>query len=313
MLPDFNRLKVFYYVYTGKSVISAAQVLNVTQSAVSQNLKKLEYELNTQLFTRLHKKLVPTYEGEKLFNILKPFFVELENGLQSIKETKIKPSGLLRIGAPSEFGKMHLPEIFASFRKLHTDVTFALSLGNPESIMGDLNEGKIDFGLVDTFLREKEFSGIYSIEPVIDEEVVLISSSKYYDDVLKGDTSFENIVDKEYITFYSKATSLKIWYKYHFGKFISGFNIVLTVDSAHGLISGVKNHMGLGMMASHLVYEDIQKGDIIPIGTGKKDIVNKISLLQLQDKIPSLTEKTFQKHFKAFMGQEEIIARFSKL
>ncbi|MCP3925469.1 MAG: LysR family transcriptional regulator [Desulfobacterales bacterium] len=313
MLPDFNRLKVFYYVYSGKSVISAAQMLNVTQSAVSQHLKKLEEELKTLLFTRLHKRLVPTYEGERLFEIIKPFMVELESGLQSIKDTKVKPSGLLRIGAPAEFGKIQLPEIFASFRQKYPDVTFTLTLGNPEYLINMLNEGQIEFALIDTFLTQKDFSGIYSIEPVIDEEIVLIASSKYYEEVLKRDTSFENIVDKEYITFHAKGMILKNWYRYHFGKMISKFNIVLNVDSALGLVSGVKSHMGMGVMASHLVHEDIQKGDIVAIGTDKKDILNRISLVQFQDKKPSLTEKTFQNHFRDFMKQDHVTAKFSKI
>ncbi len=313
MLPDFNRLKVFYYVFTGKSVISAAQMLNVTQSAVSQHLKKLEDELKIQLFIRLHKKLVPTYEGERLYEILKPFMGELENGLRSIKETRVKPSGMLRIGAPAEFGKIQLPEIFASFRQKYPDVTFSLTLGNPEYLVNMLNEGKVEFALIDTFLTQQDFSGIYSIEPVIDEEIVLISSSKYYEEVLGGDTSFENIVDKEYITFHAKGMILKNWYRYHFGKSISNFNIVLNVDSALGLVSGVKSHMGMGVMASHLVHDDIQKGDIAAIGTDKKNILNRISLIQFQDKIPSLTEKTFQSHFKEFMKQDHVTAKFSKI
>ena len=41
-IPDLNRLKVFYVVYANKSIVRAANVLNVTRSAVSQNLKALE-------------------------------------------------------------------------------------------------------------------------------------------------------------------------------------------------------------------------------------------------------------------------------
>ncbi|MBU8911935.1 MAG: LysR family transcriptional regulator, partial [Desulfobacterales bacterium] len=51
MLPDFNRLKVFYYIFAQKSVVSAARELNITASAVSQTLNKLESELNVLLFT----------------------------------------------------------------------------------------------------------------------------------------------------------------------------------------------------------------------------------------------------------------------
>jgi len=45
MLPDFNRLKVFYYVFLHRSVAVASAELNITASAVSQSLNKLEREL----------------------------------------------------------------------------------------------------------------------------------------------------------------------------------------------------------------------------------------------------------------------------
>ena len=73
MLRNLDRLKVFYHVFARGSVISAAKNLNVSQSAVSQSLQKLESEIKSPLFTRLHKQLVPTAAGERLFAIVKPF------------------------------------------------------------------------------------------------------------------------------------------------------------------------------------------------------------------------------------------------
>ena len=57
MLPDFNRLKVFYHIYRTGSVVAAADELCLTQSGVSQHLQKLENEIGMPLFTRLHKNL----------------------------------------------------------------------------------------------------------------------------------------------------------------------------------------------------------------------------------------------------------------
>ena len=84
MLPDLNRLKLFYYVYRARSVVGAAAELNISQPAVSQQLQKLEAELKTSLFTRLHKKLVPTSAGERLFSLVSPMIDGLEVGLPFI-------------------------------------------------------------------------------------------------------------------------------------------------------------------------------------------------------------------------------------
>jgi len=49
----------------------------------------------------------------------------------------------------------------------------------------------------------------------------------------------------------------------------------------------------MGIVASHIVRREIQQGKIIGIKTSKAEIRNQISLTQLQDKIPTLTEKVF--------------------
>ncbi len=301
MLPDFNRLKVFYYIFMLKSVAGAAMELNITSSAVSQSLNKLESEVKVLLFTRLHKKLVPTSAGDQLFEILTPFIRELEAGIKQIRQAKQIPSGMIRIGSPIELGKSYFPIIFAAFRKKYSEVVFTMKLGDPADIFPRIKSGELDFGLVDIFItRDQVFEdfGIYSIEALIEEEVVMACSKKYYDKEIKGDHSFENLASKEYISYQKSSLTLRNWFKHHFNKFSIGLNRVLTVDSHQAVITGIKNQMGMGVIASHIVRKDIKRGRIIPIKTDKKNVINKISLVQLQDKVPSLTEKTFINYLK---------------
>ena len=155
MLPDFNRLKLFYHVYACKSVAGAAKALHVTQSAVSQGLAKLEGELETPLFTRVHKGLVPTPAAETLFGMVQPFVTELENGLQDFARAKTQPWGVLRIGSPRMFGKIYFPRIFASFRKKFPEVSFVLELGGQEKLLDMVREGALDFTFSDIFFCRK--------------------------------------------------------------------------------------------------------------------------------------------------------------
>ena len=306
MLPDFNRLKIFCLIYATRRVVAAAGKLNITPSAVSQQLKKLEFEIKAPLFTRLHKKLVPTMEADRLFDLVNPFMQDLEAGLGTINQARIRPSGLLRIGAPEEFGKAYFPGVFASFREAYPDVTFTLTLGDPSILLPMVGGGELDFALVDVFLTQSGIHGdlgIFSIEPIIDEEVILACSKEYCEAVLNKDYSYKSLMAGTFITYQQAASELHSWFKHHFRKSAIHPNIVTTVDSIMAVISCIRHHMGMGIITSHLVGEEIRAGEIVPITTGRKEIINRISLVQLQDKIPSLTEKTFQKHFKAAMGK----------
>lgn len=302
MLPDFNRIKVFYFIFVFKSVALAARELHITASAVSQSLTKLEAELSVLLFTRLHKKLVPTLAGETLFRIVFPFIRDLEAGIEKIIQSKQVPSGMLRIGSPIEFGKSYFPPIFAAFRETYPEVVFTLKLGDPSEIFSMITSGDLDFGLVDVFLTPGQAPsdfGVFSSEPLIEEEVILACSKRYYDREIKGDHSFENLVAKEYISYQKTSLTLRNWFKYHFNRFSVDLNRVMTVDSHQAVINGILNHLGMGVVAAHIVSDSIDRNEIIPVPTRQKDVINKISLVQLQDKVPSLTEKTFLRFLKA--------------
>lgn len=316
MLPDLNRLKVFYFIYAHRSIVEAARQLNITQSAVSQQLKKLEGELKTHLFTRLHKRLVPTPDADNLYGVLLPFFQNLEDGVRAIREGREKPAGNLRIGAPVEFGKSYFPAFVASFRREYPEVTFNLSLGDPSDLFPLLSRGELDFAMVDVFLTQSPSLGdlsIYSIRRIVNEEVILAGSREYCDTALKRDVSLENLLLQDFITYKNDALALKNWFRHHFKLLSPKINIVMTVDSLQAVISGIEHHLGLGIVASHLVYEKIHDGSIVPVKTTQPEIVNRISLVQLQDKVPSLTEKTFLRHMMREIKRLDVLKNYSKV
>ena len=306
--PDFNRLKVFYYIFTWQSVAKAAEKLNITQSAVSQQLKKLETEIETPLFTRLHKRLIPTHDAQKLFSILEPFFQELELGLRSIKQAKDKPSGELRVGSPHGFGKAYMPKIFASFRREYREVNFKLWLGDANRIFSMLDKGQLDIALIDEYLIQRmlpEELKHYSLEKIIDEELILACSKEYCEDRLDNDFSFEHLTKQDFISCHIDAFAVTNWFRYHFKKSAPKLNVVLETDSFQAVMEGIENHQGLTITASHLVHKQLKEGTVVSIPAPKKGTINRISLVQFKTKILSLTEKVFIAHFKEEVQQIE--------
>jgi DNA-binding transcriptional LysR family regulator len=307
MFPDFNRLKIFHYIFTYKSVASAARELHITQSAVSQHLQKLESEIKTQLFTRLHKRLVPTPAAEKLNEVVQPFIKQLEEGIQNIHQSREGPVGLLRIGAPVEFGKRYIPRVFSSFRGKYPEVTCYLRLGHPTALLPMLAEGLIDFAYADIFQIKGDFSrslSIYSIEPFINEELILACSKTYYERNLKKENSYNNLIKAQFISYQKEYPAIKSWFKHHFRKESLRLNIVFTVENVEGVIEGVRHHLGFGVIPLHLIHDEIDKGEFIQIKKASKELVNRISLVQLQDKIPSITEKLFIEYFNQKIRKE---------
>lgn len=301
MLPDFNRLKIFYYIFFHKSIAAAAKELYVTQSAISQHLQKLEGEIKTLLFTRLHKRLVPTPAGEKLFKVISPFMDQLEENIRSISQSQQSPSGMIRMGAPVAFGEGYFPGIFSKFQDEYPDVSFFLELGHPSVLIPKLNKGDLDFVLADIFFKKGEISkemATFSIETIINEELILACSRSVYQASINDSLAIEQLLSCNFVSYQLHAPDIKTWFKQHFEKSSVQFNITMVVESVRGIIAGIKNNMGLGLVPSHLIKEEIAKGELIHIQTDKNEIVNHISLVQLQDKIPANTEKIFISHLR---------------
>lgn len=301
MQPDLNRLRAFYFVYSRHSIAAAAAALSLTPSAVSQQIQKLEREIKTPLFTRLHKRLVPTGAAQNLYDLVRPFIEGLDAGVRRLARTRTAPAGHLRIGAPKEFGKAYLPQIIGSFREDYPEVSFEVILGNPALLLPMVSQGRLDAACVDMFPVRGQMGALpayFSSVPMIEEEVVLACSDTYYRRRVGRPHSAERLLAMDFISYRTEAAALRNWFRHHFGKSAPRLNVVLTVDSHQAVIGAIKAHVGLGVVASHLVREDIQDGRIVSIATRKKAVINLISLIRLADHVPGPAEKIFLSHFR---------------
>jgi DNA-binding transcriptional LysR family regulator len=301
MQPDFNRLRVFYFVYQNKSVAGAARDLHVTQSAVSQHLHKLEKEIHFKLFTRLPKRLLPTPAAEKLFGILQPFIDNLTSGLREIDQARRHPSGLLRIGAPAQFGENTLPGIIAGFQRRCPDVRFQLELGHPTLLLPMVRDGTIDVAFADIFADDRyatEAMSLFAIQHVVDEALVLVGSAAYCAENRLDRPTAGNLAKQRYIAYREHAPAIRSWFKHHFNTSAMPLSIVLTVESVRAVVQAVRQGMGLGIIPSHVITEELASGELMQVRTAKKALINRIALVQLQDKVPAAAEKEFVAYFK---------------
>jgi len=185
----------------------------------------------------------------------------------------------------------------AAFRERYPDVTFYLKFGDPGTLLPSVAKGQIDFALVDVFLTQNQFIGnldIYHFEPVVEEGVILACSRQYYKRSVKQDHSFKSLAKQDFITYRHDAHAINNWFRHHFGKLHPSLHIVLTVDSHQTVINAIQQHLGMGIVSSHLVKKEIQGGEIVRINTSKAKIINQISLAYLKDKAPTITETVFE-------------------
>lgn len=120
-------LRAFCQTVRLGSVSRAAEALFVSQPAISQQLQALERELGVVLFERSGRRLVPSREGQLLFEMAQPLVEDLD-GLEARFRDKVSgmDAGELNIAANSSTILYLLPRIIERFRQLHPDVRLTL-------------------------------------------------------------------------------------------------------------------------------------------------------------------------------------------
>ncbi len=306
MLPDFNRLRVFFHVHQARSVSAAAGALHVTQSAVSQSLAKLEDELGAQLFVRRHRAIVPTAAAEALFAVVEPFMAALHGGIAQIRHSRHALAGTLGIGAPVEFGARRLTEALAGFSRLHPGVGFTLRLGHPSELVPLLAEGRLDLGFIDLFDAPRpaavRLAGLEVIE-VMDEALVLVGAPQFEREHLDGGRSFAKLAACRFVDYHPGAPAVRGWFEHHFERVPPRIELALAVESVQAVIRAVELGMGLGLVPAHTVADALAAGRLVTITTRRRALGNRVSLVRMLDRVPSRLEQAFVSFVIAALGR----------
>lgn len=159
LAPDI--LRTFVASAQSLSFTKAAELVNLTQSAVSLQIRKLERQLGKSLFRRMSRGVELTDEGRSLLNYAVRLLQLHDEAIASVSQKSLE--GVVRIGASEDFASIHLPGILKRFADHYPLVQVSLFCDLSNSLFEMLNEGKLDLCLCSmenlekhcTFLRNE--------------------------------------------------------------------------------------------------------------------------------------------------------------
>lgn len=131
-LPPLNSLKAFESAGQTGSFTQAGQQLNVTQSAVSRQVKLLEDLLGKQLFERKHHKLILTEAGRLLLPVLRQSFDQIDFVLRGIKEQQTLNK--LTINVPPTFAHRWLIPRLSKLKQQYPDLDLTITTKSNDTV-----------------------------------------------------------------------------------------------------------------------------------------------------------------------------------
>lgn len=125
---DWDKLRIFHAVAAAGSLTHAGEVLHLSQSAVSRQIRALEESLNTTLFHRHARGLILTEQGELLFDATSAMAKRLETAAARIRDANEEVFGELRVTTTTAFGTLWLAPRLTKLYEKYPDLKIDLML-----------------------------------------------------------------------------------------------------------------------------------------------------------------------------------------
>jgi DNA-binding transcriptional LysR family regulator len=292
-----HRLKAFCLAVEMKSFSKAAEARFMTQSAISHLVKKLEDELGVQLFIRKGKTVIPTSAGKLFYEHAKGIleqFKKMENDLYALMQ---KVKGTLSIGADITAATHLFPQVFYSFSKDYPEVKVALSVSSAERIINDLQEGKIEVGIIEGPLRK---SAVFA-EQIAEDEIVIIASD---DNPLaeRKTVSSQDLVSQTFIMpeAGSGMRELIDGFLLRMGVDLEGLKVSMTLGNPELIVQMVQSGIGISFVSKWSVFRAIKDGSIKLLNVPGKKLRRKFYLVSLGKESSTLVARKFREFIKGY-------------
>lgn len=145
---NLDHLQTFADVVRLGSFSAAAARLNLTQPAVSLQVRQLEQKLGVRLIERVGRKAAPTAAGRELLAHAGTIDAAVNTALETVAQHTRAVTGRVRIGIGATACIHFLPPVLADLRKRYPLLELVVNTGNAPEMLRDIEENRLDIGLV---------------------------------------------------------------------------------------------------------------------------------------------------------------------
>lgn len=169
-----HRIDTFLKLCEIRNYTKTAEILSVTQPAVTQHIKFLEEHYGKKLFFYTGKNLELTDAGEILRKNAMTMKVNSEKLKYTISQEKLDKKEV-KFGATLTIGEYYMPEVLSKLIKNHPEYRLKMDVGNTQNLLTKLQHGELDFALIEGIFNKQK----YETRLISNEEFVCVASSNF--------------------------------------------------------------------------------------------------------------------------------------
>ena len=256
MKVTINELVTFISIVDEGTISQAAEHLDVTVSAVSRALSRLEKKLNTALFRRTTRRLELTQEGEKYLVRVRSILEELEAAENMLIMNKEVPSGKLRIDAATPFMLHVIAPLIDKYSSAYPQIDIEL-ISNENLV--DLLEQRTDIAVRIGELKDSTLSAT----PLGLSQLRILASPAY----LKKHGTPQNLEEltQHQLLGFSSLEKLNDWPIYDAFNNLFHVDTNIKTDSGETLRQLALCGTGIVCLSDFMTQQDIREGRLVQI------------------------------------------------
>jgi len=254
---DIQNLSAFIAVSNAGSFSRAAELLFITQPAVSKRIASLESELNTHLFDRIGKKILLTEAGYALLPSAQRILAELDESKRAIGNLNNKVSGHLKIATSHHIGLHRLPPVLRAFTTDYPSVDIDIRFMDSEEACHCVLKGEVELAIAT--LPEQEWKHLHHQTIWRDPLDIVISSQ--HPNAATANFSVKNL-QKLPAILPSKNTFTRLLLEQALGLNEQNLNIAMETNYLETIKMMVSIGLGWSVLPVSMLSSDIVKMDI---------------------------------------------------
>lgn len=299
---NYERLNTFITVYEQRNFSDAAKILFVSQPTITSHIKALEEELESKLFERTTKKIIPTESARILYKYAKRIVRFTQLAQKEIRNINDIPHDDLPIGASMTIGEYILPSFLKQFKDQFPLITINTKITNSENIITQIKNRQIDIGLIETVTDETELK----IEPILEDEIVLITPIDYQFQKKKTVTVDE--LKKIPLIFREKGSGTREVTESYIEKAgisSDSLQIVMELGSTESIKSAVEAGLGAAFVSNNVIQKELKLKLVKPYRLENLRFIRSFYIVYREDLVLSTSAELFLKNLKEFSKRRE--------
>jgi DNA-binding transcriptional LysR family regulator len=286
-LPEIRHLIAFTTVLETGGFTRAAHALNLTQSALSHQIKTLEEQLGVEVFARIGKRTVLTQAGEILLKHATVVLRELSDARQALLELRDPGRGRLRISAAGYSCYLLLPRILQEFKAEFPRVELSVSADYTGEAVQHLLEGILDIAIL---VVPSPVRGL-AIEPLaVDEVFVIVPVDHPW--AGRRRIRWAELASQVLIT-YNKASQTHQLLLHRLAQEGAGAPETMEVREAEAVTEMVKVGLGIAVQPPWVVRDDLRTQKLVAIPFGRTGLKRSWAIAYIQGRRLAAYGQTF--------------------